>query len=271
MKNKVVIIIGIISVILAAGIVLNFKKNKCPIANKLLPAGSLSATLVRGKDFENKGDLLNAKNTYQELINNFPGSKDIMNWQEKLEDLNIKLIFSSVITPKSTLYEIKPGDTIAKIAKEFKTTAGLIMKSNNISSDKIFVGRKIKVWNTPINIVVDKTQNILILKSDDEIIKTYIVSTGTNNSTPSGTFKIINKLENPTWFKAGLVVPFGSPENVLGTRWMGFNLAGYGIHGTVEPQNLGKQVTQGCVRMANSEAEELYTIVPVGTEVTIVD
>ncbi|MGE5197528.1 MAG: L,D-transpeptidase, partial [Deltaproteobacteria bacterium] len=85
------------------------------------------------------------------------------------------------------------------------------------------------------------------------------------------TFKIINKLANPTWFKAGAIVPADSPENVLGTRWLGFDLAGYGIHGTKDPQSLGKQVTQGCVRLSNSEVEELYTIVPEGTEVTIID
>jgi lipoprotein-anchoring transpeptidase ErfK/SrfK len=52
---------------------------------------------------------------------------------------------------------------------------------------------------------------------------------------------------------------------------MGIDVPSYGIHGTTEPQSLGKQVTQGCVRMANPEVEELYTIVPLGTEVTIVD
>jgi lipoprotein-anchoring transpeptidase ErfK/SrfK len=118
---------------------------------------------------------------------------------------------------------------------------------------------------------VYKSQNILILKTDEEIIKTYIVSTGKNNSTPVGTFKIANKLINPTWFKAGAVVAAGSPENILGTRWLGFNLPGYGIHGTTDPKSVGKQVTEGCVRMLNSEVEELYSIVPVGTEVTIVD
>jgi lipoprotein-anchoring transpeptidase ErfK/SrfK len=52
---------------------------------------------------------------------------------------------------------------------------------------------------------------------------------------------------------------------------MGFNLAGYGIHGTTEPETIGKQATQGCIRMVNSDVEELYAIVPEGTEVTIVD
>lgn len=219
-----------------------------------------------------KGDFLSAKNAYQELINNAPSSSNEMaNWQKKAEGLNIKLLFSPAITPQSALYEIKPGDSIVKIAREFKTTPELITRSNNISGDRIFPGRKIKVSNAPFSIAVDKSQNVLMLKSDEEVIKTYIVSTGVNNSTPLGTYKIVNKLQNPTWFKAGAVVPAASPENVLGTRWLGFNLPGYGIHGTIQPQNLGKQVTQGCVRMNNSDVEELYTIVPVGTEVTIVD
>jgi len=181
------------------------------------------------------------------------------------------LLFSPVITPKSVLYEIKPGDSLNKIATRFNTTAELIAKSNNIDSDKIFPGRKIKVWTEPFSIFVDKSQNVLTLKSGEEVVKTYVVSTGKNNSTPVGTFKITNKLTDPTWFKAGAVVPASSSENVLGTRWMGFDLSGYGIHGTTEPQTLGQQVTQGCVRMANHDVEELYIIVPTGTEVTIVD
>jgi lipoprotein-anchoring transpeptidase ErfK/SrfK len=118
---------------------------------------------------------------------------------------------------------------------------------------------------------VDKSQNVLLLKAKEEIFKTYTVSTGKNNCTPVGNFKITNKLINPTWFKSGAVIPSGSPENVLGTRWLGFDLPGYGIHGTNEPQNLGKQVTEGCVRLQNCEIEELYTIVPTGTEVSIVN
>jgi len=52
---------------------------------------------------------------------------------------------------------------------------------------------------------------------------------------------------------------------------MGIDFPGYGLHGTTDPKSLGKQVTQGCVRLSNSDVEELYTIVPIGTEVVIVD
>ncbi|MBM3248214.1 MAG: L,D-transpeptidase, partial [Candidatus Omnitrophica bacterium] len=57
----------------------------------------------------------------------------------------------------------------------------------------------------------------------------------------------------------------------LGTRWMGFDIPEYGIHGTTEPESIGKQATKGCVRMINKDVEELYSILPVGTEVTIID
>jgi len=67
------------------------------------------------------------------------------------------------------------------------------------------------------------------------------------------------------------MIPPGDPENILGTRWMGLDKESYGIHGTTDPKSLGLQATAGCVRMRNSEVEQLYSIVPVGTEVTIID
>jgi lipoprotein-anchoring transpeptidase ErfK/SrfK len=269
-KKKFIIISGIF-VLVTLIIALNIKRGNPFLNIKSVTIGSASGLLNQAKELEKKNDLMKAKELYTKLVNEFTNSSEVMNWQKKIEDLNIRLLFSPAIIGKNILYEIKPGDTLTKISKEFKTTVDLIMKSNNLVNDRIVPGRKIKVWTTPFNILVDKSSNILILKSDEDIIKTYIVSTGKNNSTPVGNFKITDKLLNPTWFKAGAVVPAGSSENVLGTRWIGFNLPGYGIHGTTEPQSLGKPVTQGCVRMSNSDVEELYSIIPVGTEVTIVD
>jgi lipoprotein-anchoring transpeptidase ErfK/SrfK len=52
---------------------------------------------------------------------------------------------------------------------------------------------------------------------------------------------------------------------------MGISHPGYGIHGSTDPSSIGKQATAGCVRMHNRDVEELYAIVPVGTEVVIED
>ena len=270
MNKKFLIIILAVIVIVGVFVTLGIKKavNVINLANNRPSAHNL---LNQARQMEAKGDLLEAKSIYQKLVNDFTESPEVALWQKKAEDINIKLLFSAAITPKSIIYQIKSGDTLNKIAREHKTTTELIMKSNNISDSLITPGRKIKIWNAPFSILVDKSQNIMLLKSDEEVMKTYIVSTGKDNCTPVGVFKIVNKLVDPTWFRAGAVVPAGSSENVLGTRWMGFDLAGYGIHGTTEPKDLGKQVTQGCVRLSNSDVEELYNIIPTGTEVTVVE
>ena len=273
MNKRILLVVIIVLIILAIFAILKIKRPLVIVSGQgAKPVFTSAAGLyTKAKELEAKGNLYEAKLMYQKLVSEFSNSPEVVNWQRKIEDLNIRLLFSPVLIPKSILYEIKPGDALIKIAYEFKTTAELIQKSNGLKDDKIIPGRKIKVWVAPFNIIVDKSQNTLVLKSDEEIVKTYIVSTGANNSTPVGKFKIVNKLPHPTWFKAGAVVASDSPENILGTRWLGLNLPGYGIHGTTDPQSLGKQITQGCVRMSNSEVEELYDIVPVGAEVTIVD
>lgn len=281
MRNRIVLIViaAVIASILLVFMLFRFRGNKVAGTQEVVSKSvspekpeSIQTLLARVKTLEMSSDLVGLKNTYQKLINDFSNHKEVSAWQKKLDQINIKIIFSpQVMPPLSQEYEIKPLDTLAKIAKDFNTTVELLKKSNNLSSDRINPGKKLKVWIGKFNVLVDKSQNTLVLKSDEEIIKTYNVATGLNNSTPVGAFKIVNKLVNPTWYKSGAVVPASSPENILGTRWLGFDIEGYGIHGTTEPLSIGKQATAGCVRMLNNEVEELYALLPAGTVVTVVD
>lgn len=188
-----------------------------------------------------------------------------------LETEAFRALFSKAPDAQSTVYTVKSGDNFTLIAKKHGVTIDLIKKVNGLESDRLVPDMKLKIPTQRFSLVVDKSQNTLLLKGDEEILKTYVVSTGTNNSTPVGVFKITDKIINPTWYKAGAVVPPGAAENELGARWLGISQKGYGIHGTIRPEQLGQQATAGCVRMSNSEVEELYAIVPSGTEVTILD
>ena len=217
------------------------------------------------------GDLLKAHDLYQKLIEKFPTSDRIVRLQADLDDCNIRLLFSPIATPDSFVYEVQKGDSLARISKRFATTKDLIMRANRLSSIKLRVGHKLKITKDKFSIMVDKSQNILTLKADGAIVKTYRVSTGKDLSTPAGTFKIVNRIENPTWYTGGVVVPAGDPKNILGTRWLGITAKGYGIHGTTEPESIGKNATAGCVRMRNGDIEELFAIVPEGTPVTVIN
>jgi lipoprotein-anchoring transpeptidase ErfK/SrfK len=129
----------------------------------------------------------------------------------------------------------------------------------------------LRVFTGAISMVVDKSLNTLTLQVNGEVVKVYVVGTGKEGSTPVGQFKIMNKIANPPWHHEGKVYPYGDAENILGTRWMGFDFKGYGIHGTTQPDSVGSQSSAGCVRLRNEEVEELYQIVPVGTIVTVVE
>lgn len=271
--NKRLVLFAVTGVALVAliGMFVALGKKQPNAAEARVSGMSAQELYEDATSLEDKNELLQAKETYQKIMSDYPDFKDMTSAQKKLEALNMRIIFSGMETPKTVLHEVQSGDSLAKIAKKYNTTIEFIKRSNNLPNDIIRVGQKLRIWQGVFSVYVDKSQNILILKCDGEVVKIYNVSTGKNNITPVGTFKIVNKLVNPPWFKSGAIVPPESPDNVLGTRWMGFDIPGYGIHGTVEPQTIGQQVTAGCVRMRNEEVEELYSLLPVGTEVTVVD
>lgn len=201
-------------------------------------------------------------------------AKDPAAIQDKLGDVNIALLFSPLQTevPKTIWYTVEKGDSLARIAKRFSTTVDLLAEANNKHDPHLLqIGDRLKVVDDTFRIVIDKSENTLSLFCHDTLIKKYAVGTGEFNKTPEGDFTVASKDVDPMWGN----IPYGDPRNVLGTRWMRITdadkaLSGYGIHGTWEPQTIGKHSSQGCVRMLNEDVEELFSIVTLGTPVRIV-
>jgi len=119
-------------------------------------------------------------------------------------------------------------------------------------------------------IVVSLEDHKLALVEDGQVKKVYTVAVG-KPSTPSpvGTFTIERRVANPTYQHNGKIVPPG-PRNPVGTRWMGLSKHGYGIHGTNEPDSIGKSASHGCIRMAKADLEELYPLVAEGDTVELI-
>ena len=274
-KRNLIIGLGVLLVIVVLVLIPKGKKEEIvsDIDSISTPAPKAAANTLyqQAVALNNGGDLLKAKELYKRIVTEYPDFENIASTQKELESLNMRIIFSNTPTEKAVLHDIQAGDTLGKIAKKYGTTVDLIKISNNLQNDTIRVGKKLRVWTGQFNIFVDKSQNILMLKEGDDVVKVYRVSTGSENSTPVGQYKITSKLVDPVWFNKGVVLPPESPQNVLGTRWLGFDLPGYGIHGTIEPETIGQQVTAGCVRMRNQDVEELYSIIPLGVDVVIVN
>ncbi len=126
-------------------------------------------------------------------------------------------------------------------------------------------------------IVVNRAANSLRLYNGLRLVRTFPVATGQAiYPTPAGHWFIKDKQKDPWWYpptydawaKGLQPVPPG-PSNPLGTRWMGLNIPGVGIHGTDEPTSIGYSESHGCIRMQVPDAEWLFDHVHVGTQVVI--
>jgi len=159
---------------------------------------------------------------------------------------------------------VKRGETLYSISKDYRVSIAALLKANpNLTNqNSIYIGQSIQIPglpdpNTiPYRISISKKNKTLQLFLNNKLIKTYPIAVGKMlTQTPSGTFVIVNREPNP-----------GGPYGVM---WLSLSTAGYGIHGTNNPSSIGKEVSQGCVRMHNHDVLDLAKQVPNGTFVTI--
>ncbi|MGB4704221.1 MAG: L,D-transpeptidase [Candidatus Saccharicenans sp.] len=143
-----------------------------------------------------------------------------------------------------------------------------------------------------VYIVIDSAENRLYLKKDGQILKEAVVSTGSGVvlvdptgkrswvfDTPKGEFFVKSKIKNPYWVKPDWAfIEENEPiprrledrieAGVLGDYALGFG-QGYFIHGTLYTRLLGRNVTHGCVRMADKDLEEVFKVAKIGTRIYI--
>ena len=109
----------------------------------------------------------------------------------------------------------------------------------------------------------------MAVMEEGHVVKLYVVAVGASISpSPEGDFGIVNRVENPTYYHPGKVIGPGT-QNPLGTRWMGLSKTGFGIHGTNQPESIGKAASHGCIRMKQQDLEELFAMLRVGDQVHI--
>ena len=237
------------------------KKGKSILTHKLV-----SEYLRKGKKFE-------ARNELSDLYFRETDREKRSEIKNKLDELNETLVFSRTPSPDAIFYRVKPGDSLVRIAKKHNTSYAFIMRINNKHRTLIKIGERLKILKGELSLLVDKSDYTLTILLDGHFIKQYPTGIGKSDKTPVGVFVVDNKLINPTWYSPEGVYKYGHPKNVLGTRWIGFedrnDLYGYGIHGTSDPDSIGKDMSNGCIRLKNENVEELFDFVKAKTRVVM--
>jgi lipoprotein-anchoring transpeptidase ErfK/SrfK len=126
-------------------------------------------------------------------------------------------------------------------------------------------------------VVIYRGSNELHLYKGAKPWRTLGVATGQAiYPTPLGDWHVVDKQRNPWWrppdspWAKGLKPIPPGPGNPLGTRWMGLDAAGVGMHGTPDSASIGYSASHGCIRMRIPDAEWLFDHVRIGTPVFIV-
>ncbi|NEP90657.1 MAG: L,D-transpeptidase [Okeania sp. SIO2C2] len=128
--------------------------------------------------------------------------------------------------------------------------------------------------NENIYLVIKLSDRRVYIYQDEQLKTSYPIAIGREGwETPSGTYKVMQKIPNPSWKHpfTGEIIPPG-PENPLGERWIGFWTDGtnyIGFHGTPDEETVGQAASHGCVRMLNQDVLALFEKVAIGTTVIV--
>ncbi|WP_425545385.1 L,D-transpeptidase [Labrys sedimenti] len=131
---------------------------------------------------------------------------------------------------------------------------------------------------SPGTIVISTKEKRLYLVQDDGTALRYGIGVGKQGFTWKGTETISRKAEWPSWTPPKEMIARrpelpdhmeGGLNNPLGARALYLGSTLYRIHGTNEPNTIGRAVSSGCIRMANPDVMDLYQRVGVGTTVVV--
>jgi lipoprotein-anchoring transpeptidase ErfK/SrfK len=233
------------------------------------PPLEVTAPLQQATTLKAQGKLVEARDLLSSLAGNAGAPDQLLTI---LGDLNTQIVFSPAAAPQKVDHTIVTGDTLGKLAKKYGVTMELIKRANGLSRDMIRIGDRLRIYQGKFAVEVSKTANTLTVTDSGKFFKRYRVGTGQYSKTPVGEFNITGRIAQPPWYRTdGSTVPYGHPDNILGTHWLGLNVRGYGLHGTWETNSIGKQSSAGCIRLLNDDVAELYVLLPEGTPVTIHD
>ncbi len=259
-------------------------------ASPLAPAGPVepappavaAAGLIADAKLKANTDLLAARKMLNDaLLAGGLSDADATAVKREMADLNTVIVFSSRIFPADPLggsYKVEPGDRLVTIANKHAVPFQLLLQLNHLAdARKLRSGQTIKTVNGPFYAVVSKSRFTIDLylggpggSPTSMYVTSFPVGLGTDDSTPTGTWVIKNKAASPAYDspRGEGHIAAGDPKNPLGPYWLGLEgtdgkavgAQSYGIHGTIDPDSIGKMASLGCIRLRNDDITTVYKL-----------
>lgn len=257
------------------------------------------STLAAADRAQQQGKLVEARMILNRaLMDASTSAAERSSLRQKISDLNQTLLFGPGQTPGDPLtetYKVASGDALNRINRKLGlvTEATLIARVNKLANpNALRVGQTLKIIRGPFHAVVSKSAYRMDVYAGPTpspssvgtsglpdgaepgwmYICSFPVGLGEKGVTPIANFtvKAGSKLVNPHWVnpRTGEKFDAADPKNPIGERWMGLEaldeqskgFTGYGIHGTIDPGSIGREMSMGCVRMGSADVEIAYEL-----------
>ena len=201
--------------------------------------------------------------------------------KSQLSELSQKWLFSRTVFPGDRLcatYKVQPGDQLRTIGKQYKVPYEILMEINHITRPELLpAGGTIKVINGPFHAKVYRSAFMMDLYLQNTYVMSFPVGLGKPGmETPTGLWmvKLGGKLVKPVWTDPVSSKTYHpeDPDYPLGSRWIALegkegeakDRAGFAIHGTKDPEQIGTAGSQGCIRLRNGSAILVYNLLEPG-------
>ena len=210
---------------------------------------------------------------------------------DMLNEISRRLVFTPSANANDTMFfthTIASGESLERIVRKYKPGCDwrFVQRINGIKKpEAIRVGQRIKIPKGPFSAMVSKRDYRLDIclgaGSERVVIACLPVGLGSENGTPVGRFRVKpgSKLIDPEWRHPHTGEYFASndPKNPIGEHWLGLEgteqatsqLAGYGIHGTIDIDSIGHNRSLGCVRLLADDVALAWEALGDGAEVEI--
>jgi hypothetical protein len=209
---------------------------------------------------------------------------DMQRVRDRLDQINAELLWSGRAHPDDDTvesYNVQPGDLLSRIAPRYRVPYQLIERINDTPASRLQAGRDITVLRGPVHARVIKHHFMMDLyvvnpAGDPVYVASYPVGLGEGDSTPAGQWLIAegSKVTNPSWRNPRTGEYFGSddPDNPIGEFWLAMTgqdeattgRSGYGIHGTIDPDSVGRMMSMGCIRLVHEDIEAVFEMLEDG-------
>ncbi len=207
-----------------------------------------------------------ARDAFEDFLARFPDSSHRDDAEAMLGELNLAGLFSGLPGPGKLDYIVEKGDVLDRVAHKTHSNPELIFQANNLERVNLQIGQRLEVPQVDFTVLVHLGAKKLLLLNGGRFFKSYAVLTA--HPLPKKTAAIHTKVLEKLAFVSAHRVVFGSKDYVNSVRSL--SLAGqpaFTIYG--ESDEAGNRPPGTGIGLSASDAEEVHTLVSVGTPVTI--